>query len=246
MVRFLLLALLCASTAHARPPAADDADGQAFAKALSHMKGVSDGLREYSVRFYKREYVNGAMSPQEVIDVRFRRPWDVLMTWVGGNHVGRVLLYKGPDWNSGRFVVDPGPLLPVISLDPTSRMARAGSRHTVKDLPMPEVIARFVRDATKVNDHPEWMPDVKDEGHTTIRGEPTRCFRSKLPKSEDPTLYASEIQTCISPVSGLPNGIRAYETVDGKLQLIEEYDYVGFDLAPGLTDDDFDRDALGL
>jgi len=245
--RWLLLLGLCAApvVASARAPDADDAGALAFADVLARMKRVSAGITEYTVRFYKREWVDGETMPAEVADIAFRRPFDVRMTWVEG-HPGRVLLYRGKDWNDGRFVIDPGPMLPVISLHPESRMANSGSRHNLYDLPITEVVAKFVRDAEKVSAHPTWQPDVVDEGSSTVKGEPTRCFLSKLPKDQDATFYATQVRACVSPVTGLPNSFKAWDLIDGQLILVEEYEYIGFDLAPGLTDADFDREALGL
>jgi hypothetical protein len=241
-----LVWLLLAPAALARPIEEGDAAGKAFSDALDRMKSVSDSLTEYTVRFYKREYVGGELLPQEIIDIHYRRPWDVVMRWVGGNHLGRVLLYRGPDWNSGRFVVDPGPMLPVISLDPTSRLAMAGGRHSLYDLPITEVVAKFVRDAEKVEQHATWTADVVDEGPTTIQGQAAHCFITTVPKEEDSTFYAKRVRTCVSKATGLPSSFRAWDLIDGALVLVEEYDYSAFDLSPGFTDAHFDRDALGL
>ena len=102
-----------------------------------------------------------------------------------------------------------------------------------------------MKDAKKVADHPTWEADIVDEGPTTVRGEKVRCFLSTLPKEEDPTFYAKKVRACVG-TTGLPTSFRAWDTIDGALVLVEEYDYVGFDLSPDLTDAHFDRDALAL
>ncbi len=240
----LALALLLTSPAAALPP--DDAAGLAFKDALLHMKAVRDRLTEYEVVFYSREWVSGAMTPLDVIAVRFREPWDIHMAWVEGPNTGRSLLYRGPEWNKGRFRIDPGPLLPVLSLHPESNLARRGGRHTIYDLPLTRLVDTFIADAMRVNDHPTWRPQVVDEGPTTVRGEPSHCYKNRLPKAEDPTLYAHEVRICVNPTTGMPNALRVWDVEDGALRLVEEYDYIGFTAAPAFDAHTFLPTTYGL
>ena len=63
------LGLLLVGSVHARAPAPDDADGQAFARVLERMHAVVTGLRDCTFTLYKQEWVDGAMGSLSVADV---------------------------------------------------------------------------------------------------------------------------------------------------------------------------------
>lgn len=244
MISALLLALLLPSARAVEP---HDPATQAFRAVLTRMKEVSDTLTEYSHVLYKREWIDGELNPLEVIDVRYRKPWDIYLHWDdGGAHAGRELLYRGPGWNRGRFLVDPGRFIPVLSLSPDGYLARHGNRHTLLELPMTILVDKIIKDALDVADSPTLVGKVTDDGPSQIRGEPSHCFDAVLPKARDPLLYANKVRLCQNPHTGMPNAIRAWDEVDGSLRLVEEYDYIGFTTHPGLTDADFEPATYGL
>lgn len=236
--------VLLLSVAWGRPPS--DPASEAFRDVLTRMVAVAEAVTDYTVRFTKQEWVDGAMTPFCAMEVKFRAPQDVYVRWVEGDHVGRQLLYRGPGWNGGKFKVDPGRFMPVISLSPDSRLAMSGNRHSLRDLPVAELVSKIVYDAKRVNDHPTWEPQVTDLGVRTVEGEPARCFDSTLPKAEDPTLYAARVELCVSTATELPNSVRSWDVVDGELRLVEDYRYLEMKLGVGLSDADFDPATYGL
>jgi len=239
-----LLVALLVSPARAQEPHSPATE--AFRAALARMKSVSDALTEYEHTFYKREWIGGSLDALQVIDVRYREPWDIYMHWLEGGHAGRELLYRGPDWNGGRFVIDPGPFLPVLSLSPDSRLARRRTRHPLHDLPLPVLVDKVVRDALAVANSPTLVARVVDDGPAQVRSEPSHCFTTVLPKDQDRSLYANKVKICQDPDTGMPNAIRVWDEVDGSLQLVEQYDYIGFRSDPGFTDADLERTTYGL
>ena len=202
----------------ALPPAPDDAAATGFADALRAMDAVADGLQDATFTMHKREWVSGGQGSWSVVDVKFRRAEDAYMVFTDGPNEGREVLWRGPDWNEGKFKVDPGRFIPVLNLDPNGSMAMRGNRHNIRELPPTLLIEKIVADAMRVNDSPIFKPDVTDLGAMTVRGEDAHCWEANLPKDME----------------------------DGKLRLVEEYDYLDLKVNPGLTDADFDPDTYGL
>lgn len=247
MTLFSALALLAPQVALARPPAADDADANAFREVVERMQTVSEGLRDATFTFYQREWVDGAMTPLAVMAVKVRKPNDVFLEYVGDKYKGRKVLYRGQGWNEGRLRVDPNIMLtPVLNLDPKGRMAMDGQRYTIREMSVTRTVGLIITDALKVNDHPEYEPMVQDLGNETVYGETGRCFRSELPKERDPGFYGKKVKLCASPRTGLPNLVQIWNVEDGALRMVENYAYIGLKVNPGLSDADFDPQTHGL
>lgn len=230
--------LLLVSAAMAVPPAADDAVGLEFTAAMERMDAVLAGLKDCTFTLTSEEYVDGAMTEKSWVDIRFRREEDIYMHFTKGPNAGRMLLYRGPDWNGGKFRIDPGRFIPVMSLHPEGRLAKRGNRHTVRDVPLPRLGAKILGDATKVRDHPTWKPEI-----TKLSA---GCYETRLPKDEDATLYAYRAHICIDAGTGLPSSLKIWDHEDGAMRLVESYGYLDLVVNPGLTDTDFDPETYGL
>lgn len=240
----ILTALL--STALAVPPAPEDEAANSFGEALRELHALAESLKDATFTMYKREWVDGGQGSLSVAEVKFRMPEDAYMHFTDGPNAGREVLWKGPDWNNGRFRVDPGRFIPVMSLDPLGSLAMRGNRHNIRELSPTLLVDQIVGDALKINDHPSHEPDVTDLGTTEVRGESARCWEAELPKAEDPSFYAHKVRMCIHPKTKMVNSMRVWDVEDGALRLVEEYDWLNFALNPGLTDADFDPDTYGL
>jgi len=230
---------LLITAVHAIPPAADDTAGQAFRATLERMQAVVENISDLTTTFYQREWVDGEMTPETVIEVKWRREEDLVLRYVGNEHPGRVVVWQGPEHNEGQVRVNPGHSLPSLSLAYDGLLATRGQRHTIRDLPVTKLAKLIIDGATKVNDHPVWVPAVTDLGEATVRGEASRCFDTRTPKGEDPTLYAHRVKLCVSPTTGLPNAIQVWDHEDGQIRLVEDYAYIGTQTDVGLTDADF-------
>jgi hypothetical protein len=241
----MLLTTLLAS-ALALPPAEGDTASQGFEQALRAMNAVGEGLQDATFTLYKREWVRGSQGSLSVLDVKFRRAEDVVLTFVDGPNSGRVVLWRGPEWNGGRFRVDPGRFIPVMSLHPDGSLAMRGNRHSIRELPPMLLIDKITKDALKVNDSPTFKPDVTALGSEDVHGEKATCWEAKLPKAEDDTFYAYKVKICVNPKTSMVNRIKVWDHEDGQVRLVEEYDYVGFIANPGLSESDFAPETYGL
>lgn len=241
----MLLAAVLA-TALALPPAPDDAAGQSFERALREMHAAGESLRDATFTMYKREWVRGGQGSLSVLEVKFRAPEDAFLRFVDGPNAGRLVLWRGPEWNGGRFRVDPGRFIPVMSLDPEGTLAMRGNRHSIRELPPMVLIGKVTRDALKVNDSPTFVPDVTALGVQDVRGESSTCWEARLPKDQDPSFYAYRVKICVNPSTSMVNRIQVWNHEDGEMRLVEEYDYIGFKTNPGLSDADFAPETYGL
>ena len=213
---------------------------------MERMAAVIEKMRDCTFTFRSQEYVGGSTTDWSIAEVKFRVEDDVYMKFTEGPNAGRELLYRGDAWNDGKMKVDPGRFLPVLNLHPEGRLAKRGNRHTIRDLPLPRLGAKIVRDAVKVRDHASWKPNVQDLGSETIAGRSAQCFETRLPKDQDASLYAYKVHICLDDASGLPARMRVWDQEDGQLRLVEAYDYEQLTVDAGLTDRDFDPDTYGL
>ena len=242
----MLAVALLVTSSDAVPPSEQDADALSFAQALREMHSVGQGLRDATFTMYSREWVGGSRTALTVTEVKFRAPEDAYLVFTEGPNKGRELLWRGPSWNHGKFKVDPGRFLPVLNLSPTGSMAMRGNRHSIRELPPTILVEKIIADARRIEDSPTFAPEVQDLGVSTVRGEASHCWEAKLPKDEDPAFYAVKVRMCANPETHMPNSMRIWDVEDGALRLVEEYDYIGLRVNPGLTDEDFDPDTYGL
>lgn len=235
--------LLMLSIAFALPPH-DDASRD-FLAAVERMDRAMAGSSTQTYTLYKREWVDGELTDEQTLHVKFRVPEDLVITY-GGSKEGRVILYRGAEWNDGKLRVDPGPLLPVVSVDPKGAIAREGERYGVRESRTLHAVALISRDSHKIEAHPTWKAQVVDEGPSTVRGEAVRCFDTRSPKDEDPSLYAARTRVCFGDAHGLPVLLESWNVEDGAMRLVEHYEFVGIDLEANLSDADFDPETYGM
>lgn len=235
--------LLLIPTALALPPH-DDAS-RAFLARVERMEAAMQASPSQTYTLYKREWVDGEFTDEQTLHMKFRQPDDVLIAYAGEKE-GRVVLYKGADWNDGELRVDPGPLLPVVNIDKDGIVARDGERYGVLESRTLHVTTLVSRETNRVKEHPTWLPEVVDEGVSTVRGEAVHCFDTKAPKHEDPTLYASRTRVCFSEAHDLPVKIEVWNHEDGAMRRVELYEFIGVDTRAGLTDADFDPETYGM
>ncbi|MCP4921531.1 MAG: DUF1571 domain-containing protein [Proteobacteria bacterium] len=231
--------LLLISTALALPPH-DDA-GQAFLDAVHRMEVAMRASSTQTYTLHKREWVDGEFTDEQTLHVRFRLPDEIVLTY-SGKKEGRVVLYKGADWNDGELRVDPGPMLPVLNLDKDGAIAKDGERYGVMESRTLHVSTLVSRETERVRVHPVWV----DEGVSTVRGERVHCFDTRAPKDEDPTLYAARTRVCFSEAHDLPVLVEVWNDEDGAMRMVEQYTFVDIDPSAGLTDRDFDPATYGM
>lgn len=112
----------------------------------THAAGRYAGMQDYLCRFRRREVVNGKAEPEDLLEFKYRKPDSIYMKWVGGQLVGRELIYvKGKYNNELQIRTGKGDIIAGFrtSLDPHSPRALANSRRSVDEAGIGNLIDGF-------------------------------------------------------------------------------------------------------
>lgn len=237
----LLLALL-ALTLLPSPARAAETPPEVRAQ-LERLRKASDKLQQYTYVFRRHEWVDGSQQAPQVMAVKFRKPFDVYMTWTGEVYTGRELIYR-QGWNDGKLHVHPAPgaLVPSLNLDPKGKLAMRGSRHGIEMIDISNVVALILDQTDRLDANPDLSATFTSQGREVINGEASSCLRIDLPKEQDPGLYARRVDLCASDTTDLLTRVRAWDLEDGEVRKVEDYEFRDVRTSPGLTDADFDPD----
>ncbi len=220
---------------------APDSPELLFLGEVARMQAAGEAVVDATYTFHKIQYVGGGLLPEELMAVKFRKPLDVYMKWVGEVDTGQEMIYR-QGWNEGKMRINPGPFLPNINLATDSAIAARTNRKTVDWLPFTRVITQFIAEADAMAAAMTGPSVVELLEPRLVHGERARCYHLELPKDRIASLYAYRVDLCISDRTDLPIRIQAWDIEDGTLQLVEDYGYEGVQLNVGLTDADFDPD----
>ncbi len=216
---------------------------------LERMRAAAASLKQYTYTFRRHEWVDGKQGDPQLMAVKFRKPMDIYMTWVGDAHTGRELLYR-KGWNDGKMRVHPTPgaLIPSLNLDPNGKLATKGSRHGIELIDLSNVTAIILAQTDRLDKNPDLSATFTDQGKQVVNGEASHCTRIDLPKDKDPQLYGQRVDLCLSTRTGLLTRLQTWDVEDGALRKVEDYEFRDLNLSPGLTDADFDpdNDAYGF
>lgn len=230
MISFVL-SLSLAPVARASP--------EAFLAAIERMQAAVREVDDATYVLHQQEYVGGRLGAESSMRVRYRPPNTVYVEWDNGQ---RLL------WDPTRYAkmrVDPGPYLPTLWLSPDSALARRGQRHTVLRMGLVPVVELFGPDIARIQADARLRPSVT-ESSATIYGRPARCYDAVMRKDLEPALYGERVEVCLDTSTWLPLRMRTWDTEDGEHRLVEMYGYERLTTNVGLTDQDFDVEALGL
>lgn len=225
----LYLALIF--SAHATP--------EAFLSAIQQMQAAVAEVDDATFVLHQQEYVGGHLGAPVSMRVRYRPPNTVYVEWDNGQR----LLWDPAKGSKMR--VDPGPFLPTMSLSPDNVLARRGQRHTVRRMGLVPVVDLFAPDIVRITADARLTPTVTTST-STVYGRQASCFDAIMRKDLEPLLYGERVEVCLDASSWLPLRMRVWDTEDGQQRMVEEYGYESLQINVGLTDRDFDAEALGL
>ncbi|NOY28443.1 MAG: DUF1571 domain-containing protein [Oligoflexia bacterium] len=233
------LLILVLSGAASASPSASELSVEAQAR-FDRMRTATAALSSYTYTFRREEWADGKQQDPNLMAVKFRRPMDIYMKWVGQVHKGRELLYR-QGWNDGDMKVKPGALLPTLNLDPAGRLAMHGSRHGVDLIDLSRVVGIITSQTDRIAANNALSATYTDLGPALVGAEAAHCLRADLPKDQDPGLYAVRIDICTSDQTGLLVRLRTWDVEDGQLRKVEDYEFRDITVVP-LADSDFDPD----
>lgn len=202
-----------------------------------------EGLKDYTCTFFKRERIDGRLTPQHVMRMKARtRPMSVYFKFVKPN-AGREAIYVAGR-NKGRAMVHDvglGRLLAgTVALDPRSSRAMADCRHPITEAGLGHLIQTI---------ETAWAKELRaGESRVAIRKDARVGNRAcTMIEATHPQKHASylfhSVKVYIDQELNLPIRFEAYDwprRPGVPAELVEEYSYMNLRLDPGLNDRDFD------
>jgi hypothetical protein len=116
-----------------------------------HRKALKkyEGIHDYTVRFRRREFANGKRQPEDLMELKFKKPFMVHFKFLtDSSSEGREILFVKTGGNDKMHVkLGKGDLVPgmLVQEDPLSERATANSRRTIHDAGIGNLIDRFGR-----------------------------------------------------------------------------------------------------
>lgn len=238
----LLLTFTAASVLVSGARAEEVNPANAVAEALvERMIAAERGVKDAVYTLHRREWADGGLIPEERMAIKWRRGGDVYMTWVGDRYNGREVLYS-PTITGGKLLVSTSAYVPTLTLDPTGSVAMRGNRHSVLDAGLSFPVRMVREDFELARSRPELRLTAEDLGPRVLFGEGARCARVTMPKDQEPGFYGMKSEFCVADRTGLPVFFEITDRMNGVVQVVERFNFVGVKVNQGLTDADFSPD----
>ena len=203
---------------------------------LDRMEASYSKVKDYTALFRRRERIFGELKPQEVIFLKFQKPFKVYMRWLPGPHEGREAIYvKGANRNKVLLHEASGFASSVIvSLDPDGRRVLKESRHPFTEIGIGRLIERVAQDARRAWARKELR--LVDRGKDKIAGRAVHQVEGVLAQDQRAGYSAYRTILAIDEEYGLPVKALIY---DWENFLVGEYTYSDVRVNPGLGEVDF-------
>jgi hypothetical protein len=200
-------------------------------------------VRDYTCTFFKRERIEGRMTPQYVMHMKARtRPSSIYFRFARPN-TGREAIYVAGR-NRGQVIVHDvglGKLLAgTMSIDPRSARAMEDNRHPITEAGIGHLIETVSQ---------RWGAEMK-AGETRVTivpntrvGDRVCTMIESLHPQRHPSYLFHKVKLYIDSEHGLPIRFEAYDwprRAGHPAELVEEYTYANLRLNVGLSDHDFD------
>jgi outer membrane lipoprotein-sorting protein len=205
-------------------------------KWISEAEATLARTDSYTAIFHKQERVRGTLKAEEVVFLKFGKPFKVYMKWVTDPGKGREVLYT-EGWNRNQIKVRESWMRTGSSFNirPDGAIAMAGSRHPITDSGLERFLSLLERDVRKGI----LSGDIRslELGEETVYGSKSRTMEYLFPKKRARGYYCYRAVINLDLESKVPIRARIY---DWEGLLVEDYGYENLKLNAGLMDLDFD------
>jgi Protein of unknown function (DUF1571) len=239
--------LLSAST-----PDAADAGGTSARTQTPHERAIQaiadsqaryDRVDDYTCTFYKRERIDGRMTPLHIMSMKVRtRPQSIYFKFQQPAH-GREAIYIAGRHGSKVLAHDVGLnkiLAGTLALEPTSSRAMEDCRHPITEAGIGPLLHTLAERWAVELDPKETKVSFRDD--LLIGSRPCTMIESAHPIRR-PEFLHHMVRVYIDQELGLPIRFEAFDWPrhrGSEPALIEEYSYIHLKLNVGLRDIDFD------
>jgi hypothetical protein len=112
-----------------------------------------DALRDYEAEFHKQEKSGNVLGPEEIIFLKFAKPFKIFMGWTNTEKKGLQVLYERGKHDGKLVIHKPGlffGLAPIVFLDQNSPWVREGSQaYDIEDAGIGSFLHDFSQDVLK-------------------------------------------------------------------------------------------------
>jgi outer membrane lipoprotein-sorting protein len=195
-----------------------------------------DRTESYTAVFHKQERVKGWLKTEEIVYLKFKKPFKVYMKWIEDPGKGREILYVD-GWNDNRILVrDPGFLgVVIMNLRPQGPLAIKGSRHPITEAGLEHLVKMFGDNIRKGLRSKELECRRGTEG--MVYGRKTQSLELVFPRDPKVGYYCYRSIISLDIEKRVPIRVQVFDWED---RLIEDYGYENLTLSAGLTEADFD------
>jgi len=192
-------------------------------------------IDNYTSFFHKQERIKGKLKEEEVVFLKFKKPFKIYMKWVKDPGKGREALYV-EGWNRNRIKVHDVWMKTnfTVDLDANGFLAMRGSRHSITESGLENLLRVLERDLCDRTQSTEFT--YGELGEEMVYGRRSIKVEYLFPKDRTRGYYCCRALVNIDTETKIPIRVRIY---DWEELLIEDYGYEGLKLNAGLTDGDF-------
>ena len=190
----------------------------------------------YTVLYHKKEQVTPKLLTDDVMRVKFMKPFNVYMEWINPHGKGGEAIYVD-GWNRNRVRTHPGGFWGMLTFNlvPDSHWIMRSNRHNIRSFGLAKlhgIVRENVQHAVAAGDF-IWM----DHGPAVMFGRATRVLEAALPVDPAKGYYCHRAVMHFDVENGLIIHIRNFNAAD---RLVEEYGYEDFTPDVRLSAADFD------
>lgn len=197
-----------------------------------------ESVHDYTAHFLKQERIREKLRKQEVIELKFQKPFKVYMNWVDSPDKGMELIYIDGE-NDNRIRAHLGGFLnavvPSVNLKVDDKLVARNNRHIVTETGIGEFLRKYTIDF-KVAKEKGDLGVAVEEGHKLFNRAVIRV-EAFLPKKPDNGYYCYRSVVFFDDENKLPIQMEFYDHQD---RLIEKYAYKNLKINSGLKEKDFD------
>ena len=206
---------------------------------------------DYTAQFVKQELVNGDLLDEQEMEMKVRHaPFSVYLKWVTGEAGREVLFVDGH--NNGRMTAHGGgwkARLPAVSLEPTSRLAMAESRHPITRVGL-HSLAKLMLEVHRQDLQKKNVARFEKLADQVFDGRPCHAFLIEYKDRQSSEQYRKSI-SLIDKEWSIPIYTKNFGWLNGDVPsdpdrhdeatLIEFYSYSNVKFRPNLIALDFDH-----
>ncbi|MFQ5658438.1 MAG: DUF1571 domain-containing protein [Candidatus Methylomirabilales bacterium] len=204
---------------------------------VSRMKAAYALVRDYTAIFKKHERVQGVLMDEEVIQLKFQKPFRVYLRWLNGPKKGREILYVDGENENRMQVYDPSGIQRLFTLlmDPRGKRALRESRFPITEVGIGRLIDEIANGVT----HASLRGELRLIDHGGGEEGGRLVWRYELIFPDDPTkgYFSPKLLLAVDRELELPVRVVLHDWTGN---VVGDYTYARLHLNPGLAPLEFE------